>query len=145
MLSACSGDDGGTSEEGLLPADYASTYTEVRDCRFSLDHDLNYQRVLASPDAVTPYTDRMAPFPTGSTVVKVQYGEDDDACAGPIVTYTLMQKLDVGSAPPSLDWEWQKLDADRKIDTSYEIERCISCHTTCGVPPEGYAGTCEVP
>ena len=136
---------GSASEEPVVfPADYAATYQQVRTCRFSLDHDLIYIRVLASPDALAPYTGRAAPFPAGAIVLKEQYGDSDTTCAGPIVNFTVMQKLDVGSSPAMLDWDWQKVTADHHpVDT--EIMRCTQCHMGCGKPPEGYDGTCTVP
>jgi hypothetical protein len=101
-------------------------------------------RVVASPDAVTPNRGRTAAFPTGAIVLKEQYHDSDTTCAGPIVDFTVMQKLDVGSSPETLDWHWQKVDTNlRTIET--DIMRCTRCHTSCGVAPEGYDGTCAVP
>jgi hypothetical protein len=143
-LLACGDHDDDGGEPALFPADYATTYVEVRNCRFSLEHDLVRMRVLASPDALTPYNGRTAPFPTGAIVLKEQYDGGDDTCTGPIFNVTVMQKLDVGSAPETLDWNWQETDAEyRAVDT--DIDRCTRCHTDCGKPPEGYDGTCTVP
>lgn len=140
---AC-GSDGGSADPALFPADYAATYREVRNCRFSLEHDLIRVRVLAAPDAFTAYTGRAEAFPTGAIVLKEQYDESDTTCAGPIVSYTVMQKLPVGSAPADLDWSWQEADADLH-STGTDIKRCTQCHKDCGVAPDGYDGTCTVP
>jgi len=138
------GDDG-KGEPPLFPADYTATYQEVRNCRFSLDHDLLHIRVLAAPDALTPYVDRAAPFPTGAIVLKEQYGQDDTTCAGPLVNFTVMEKLDVASSPATLDWSWQKVGADRHT-LKVDIKSCTSCHSDCGKPANnGYDGTCTVP
>jgi len=134
----------GTDEPPVFPTTYASSYTEVRGCRHSLEHDLVNIRVLAAPDALTPYTDRATPFPAGAVVLKEQYADDDTACAGPIDTFTVMQKLAAGSSPSTLDWEWQKVDNKRNV-VDIDRTRCVRCHTTCGVPPDGYDGTCTVP
>ena len=143
LLLAC-GDDGGGGEPPVFPADYAATYQQVRGCRFSLEHDLIRIRVVASPDALAAYNGRTAPFPTGAIVLKEEYAESDTACAGPIVQFTVMQKLEPGSSPETLDWTWQEVNGDhRTVDT--QIQRCIGCHTNCGKPPEGYDGTCTVP
>jgi len=146
-LAAC-GDDGGgddtTGDPAVFPADYAATYREVRNCRPSLDHDLMRIRVLASPEALTPYNGRTAPFPTGAIVLKEQYKDTDTACAGPIQKYTVMQKLAAGSSPAMLDWLWQDVGANQRTLTP-NIQRCPACHTGCGKPPEGYDGTCTVP
>jgi hypothetical protein len=143
VLTAC-GNDSAPSEPPLFPVDYLATYQEVRNCRFSLEHDLLYVRVLASPEAVTPYTGRMAPFPTGAIVVKEEYGENDTTCAGPITFFTAMEKLDVGSSPATLDWHWQKVDANRRTISS-DATSCIHCHSNCAQPPDGYDSTCEMP
>jgi hypothetical protein len=54
-----------------------------------------------------------------------------------------MTRLAPGSSPATLDWYWQDVDASRRVVTENDA-RCIGCHTTCGVPPEGYQGTCTV-
>jgi Cytochrome P460 len=139
LVAACGSDDSGP--EPLFPADYRTTYQEVRNCRFSLDHDLMRIRILASPDALAPYNMRTTPFPTGAVVLKEQYDGDDTSCSGPVLRYTVMVKTATGNA---LDWAWQELDGDRR-DTEEPIQRCIQCHAGCGQAPEGYDGTCAVP
>jgi hypothetical protein len=128
----------------LFPASYASTYTEVRNCRQSGDHDLNIVRVLADPIALAAYENRDEPFPIGATVVKEEYEFGDTTCEGPIQQWTVMQKLEVGSSTATLDWSWQRVDALRVVLDADE-RRCISCHTACGRPPDGYDGTCTIP
>ena len=39
---------------------------------------------------------------------------------------------------------WQTVTADRVVEAVDE-PRCISCHTGCGVPPDGYGWTCAIP
>lgn len=141
-LAACGTDSKG--DPPLFPADYTSTYQEVRNCRFSLEHDLLYIRVLASPEALTPYSQRMAPFPTGAIVIKEEYAMDDMTCSGPIQFITAMEKLDDGSSPMTMDWHWQKVDGKRHVINSDDMS-CINCHMGCGVPPDGYLGTCTMP
>lgn len=139
------GDDDDVPPEPVLPADYETTFQEVRNCRFSADHDLARIRVRAAPDALTPYTDRTTPFPVGALVVKEQFDPGDMECAGPVVRYTIMTKLAAGSAPEALDWEWNALDQDGVPVAGEDINRCIGCHVACGKPPDGYDGTCTVP
>lgn len=130
----------------MFPADYAATYQQVRNCRLSIEHDMVRIRVLASPDALGPYNTRTAPFPTGAVVLKEEYDTNDTACAGPIVSYTVMQKLDAGTSPSTIGWTWQEVDARFRVkQDSEEIARCIGCHTDCGKPPDGYDGTCTLP
>jgi hypothetical protein len=124
----------------VFPDDYASTYQEVRDCRRSPDHDLNYIRVLASPDAVAPYQGRTLPFPVGAVVLKAEYA--DDACDD-LDRFTVMRKEEAGYAPDSGDWSWQRVSRDFKVEP-IDDARCIGCHALCP-PPEGYDFTCAVP
>jgi hypothetical protein len=141
-LAACAADAGGDDEASLLPADYAATYTEVRDCRRSGDHDFNQVRVLADPAALAPYNTRTAEFPIGSIVVKEEYDAADETCSGEIVNWTLMSRLATASSPSTIDWTWQRVTATKV--TRDELG-CVSCHQACGVPPDGYAGTCALP
>jgi hypothetical protein len=139
---ACGSDAHETTQ--LFRADYASSFVQVRPCRTSPDHDLNNVRVLADPLAAGPYQMRDRPFPTGAIVLKEEHDLDDATCTGKIVAFTVMVKLADGSDPEQLDWHWQKVDATRTVQTDNE-PRCYSCHTTCGVPPDGYLGNCSVP
>jgi len=143
---ACGGDDDGDGPSGpapAFPADYAASYTEVRNCRSSTEHDFNRIRVLADPAALAPYRERDADFPVGSVVLKEEHDFADTDCTGEPIKWTLMQRLAAGSSPETLDWYWQDVNAERRVTTENEA-RCIGCHTSCGVPPEGYLGTCTV-
>lgn len=140
-VCACGGNGDETS---LFPADYSSSYVQVRGCRASGDHDLNHVRVLADPRALDAYRMRDRPFPTGAVVLKEEYDFSDDTCTGPIRQWTVMEKLAAGTSSKALDWHWQKVDAHRDVVTDSE-PRCYGCHATCGVPPDGYQGTCAVP
>ena len=138
--------DDGPSDSGpapSFPADYASSYTEVRDCRGSTEHEFANVRVLADPDALAPYQGRDADFPVGSVVLKEEYDFEDTECTGAIIRWTAMQRLATGTSPDTLDWSWQDVEPSRRVK-SVDEPRCIGCHTTCGVPPEGYQGTCTV-
>ena|SRR5688572_27262934 len=136
FLIACGGDD---APPALFPETYAATYTEVRNCRNSIDHDLRRIRVLSSPEALTAYTGRTEAFPPMSIVIKVEY--EDMTCSGPIVGFTAMQKLAPGTDPALLDWRWQETDGDLK-EIAFEPARCASCHKTC---QDSYDATCTLP
>lgn len=144
LLVASSCGDGEPAPSGPLPsfpADYAATFTEVRDCRSSTEHNLSRVRVLADPAALAPYQGRDADFPVGSVVLKEEH--DDADCSSEPVRWTVMTRLAAGSSPETLDWYWQDVDAGRRVQTEND-SLCVGCHTTCGVPPEGYLGTCTV-
>lgn len=140
MAAGC-GDD---SPDPDFPADYATHYTEVRDCRSSTEHDFANVRVLADPLALGPYQDRATPFPEGAVVLKEEYDLGDDTCTGEVQDWTVMRRLADGASPETLDWHWQKVAGNRHV-TSDDEPRCWGCHVDCGVPPDGYAGTCAVP
>jgi hypothetical protein len=143
VLVACGGGED-PPQAPVFPMDYATTFQEVRNCRFSLDHDLARIRILASPDAVQAYTDRVSAFPDGAIIVKEEYDEQDEACAGPFRSFTAMQKLTPGSGSDTLDWYWEESTGDFAV-VETDVKRCVNCHTDCGKPPEGYDGTCAVP
>jgi hypothetical protein len=152
VAAACGGDDDDDADAApgvdagvaLFPADYAESYTEVRDCRRSGEHRLNIIRVLADPDALAPYRDRDAPFPVGAVVLKEEHDPADSACEEPPTRWTVMVKLGEGADPDRLDWRWQDVDADRSV-LSEDQSLCYGCHESCGNPPDGYDGTCTVP
>ena len=141
--ASCSGSEEDSGPEPVFPASYAASFSEVRDCRSSTEHDFMRVRVLADPAATGPYQGRDADFPVGSVVLKEEYDFADTSCSGDVVRWTVMQRLADGSAPETLDWYWQDVDASRRV-ISENASRCIGCHTGCGVPPEGYLGTCTV-
>jgi hypothetical protein len=140
---ACGADGGSSGPSPAFPADYATSYVEVRSCRNSGDHELNRIRVLADPAALAPYRERDAEFPVDAVVLKEEHGFDDTDCAGEPVRWTVMRRLVAGSSPETLDWSWQDVDDTRRV-VSEDDTRCVGCHTGCGVPPDGYLGTCTV-
>ena len=140
-LSACGTDP---SQKPLFPPDYATSYQQVRTCQSSLEHNLMNVKVFASPEAVTPYTGRAAPYPTGAILLKEEYDRNDTSCAGAVVFVTAIERLDTGSSAKTIDWHWQKVDAAGKVLSDNDMA-CIACHTDCGQPPMGYEGTCSMP
>jgi hypothetical protein len=145
LLSGCPNDDGNDDAvEPDFPADYASSYVEVRNCRPSGDHNLNTIRILASPSALAPYQDREDPFPLDAVVLKEEFDFGDSDCSGPIKEWTVMRRLETGSSSETLDWHWQRVGADRRVlDENKPL--CIGCHQGCGVAPDGYDWTCAMP
>ena len=142
VLSAC----GSSNDQSVVfPADYAATYTEVRNCRGpSVAHQNENIRVVASPDAVMPYQSRTAPFPVGAVVLKEQYSSTDMNCSGNVIEYSVMVRLATGSAPNALDWTWQAVSGNREV-LSDDVKTCISCHSDCDGEGGGYLATCEDP
>lgn len=154
LVPACrDGDDDGdgssetSGAEPFFPEDYESSYTEVRDCRGSGDHDLNNIRVFADAAAMAPYENHTDPFPEGAVLVKAEYDFGDIACEGEPIQWTAMRRLVAGNSPDTLDWSWQQVDFDRTV-VEEDSAACIGCHTSCGEdPPPGYLyeSTCTQP
>ncbi len=142
-LAACNG--GGTEDQPFFPADYLTTYTEVRNCRQSGDHDLNFVRILTDGPSTGPYQGRIDPIPVGGVVVKEEYEFGDSTCSGDIKQWTVMKRLESGSSPVTLDWTWQQVDLDRNV-VGVDTPRCYGCHSGCGTEAQGgYEGTCSQP
>lgn len=138
---ACGGDP---EPDAPFPADYAATYVEVRDCRRSGDHDLNYIRILAEPEVAPAYLARDQPFPEGSVILKEEYDFADGTCAGDITQWTVMVRQAAGSSPETLDWYWYKVDRDGYV-VSEDTPACYGCHAGCEATGVGYLGTCAEP
>src|SRR5262245_27339011 len=90
----------------VFPSDYRDTYTEVRDCRFSIEHGGVSIRVLANDIGAQPYLEDANPLPVGSIVVKEEYrGSNCDG--GDLVRWRAMRKEAPGFDPQDGDWHWQ--------------------------------------
>jgi hypothetical protein len=134
LLVSCGGDDGTSPppEDPLFPADYLTTYVEVRNLRTSNNHDGSNLataaiRVHCSPDAADEYVNGAYPLPEGCVLVKTAYADP----TGTVVSgYTVMQKRAPGTAPASRDWYWQETDRDRRVIRSGQLSTCINCHTS---------------
>jgi Cytochrome P460 len=144
VLAACSGPETpADAPAASFPSDYAAAYVEVRGCRKSADHELDFVRVLADPVALGPYTDRASAFADGAVLLKEQYDPSDDTCSGPIATWTVMLKNQ--KASQRLGWDWQRVTADRRVVES-NAPSCFGCHQGCtGAPSPGYDSTCADP
>lgn len=128
----------------LFPEDYAATYTEVRGCRQSGDHDLNIIRVLADPAALGPYQNHDKPIPEGAVLLKEEYDFGDVTCSGPLKQWTVMARLAEGSSAETLDWRWQTVDSQRQV-VGEDTPRCYGCHAGCTPENGGYENTCTLP
>jgi hypothetical protein len=147
--AACDGeqeprDAGGEVDAGPVPsfpANYAASYTEMRDCRPSHEHALRYIRVLASQSALEPYAalSPEVPYPAGAVLLKLEY--DDEECAE-LVEYTSLEKLEPGENPAGRDWLWQRVSSEREVIENGAPWTCINCHTVHCAPPNGYDLTC---
>lgn len=142
LTSAC-GDDEPTGPTPAFPVDYAQSYVEVRDCRFSGEHELSPVRVFADPGSAGAYSNRDQDLAEGAVIVKAEYDFSDPDCEGEVQRWTVMLRDAERSSPDTLDWYWQDVDERRNV-VSENDSRCVGCHTGCGAAPEGYQGTCSV-
>jgi hypothetical protein len=126
-LAGCA-DDPGEQPEPFFDLATVATWPEVRNCRFSIEHDGVQITVHTSPGAEAAYTAGTYPFAEGTVIVKPE--TDDPDCAVPI-EFTAMRKLATGAAPADGDWEWQRVDADGTVLETGSLPRCVSCHRSC--------------
>ena len=109
----------------IFPADYRSSYTEVRDCRNSIEHGGVSIRVLTNEVATRPYLDGANPLPEGSVVIKEEFDgpdcEDDE-----LVRWRVMRKEEPGFEIDG-DWSWQWVDRGGRVVFN-DKATCIVCH-----------------
>lgn len=139
-LAACEaegshdGSPSGDQAAAFVSAGDLEAWPEVRVCRHSIEHDLSYIRVLASPEAKTAYLERKEPFPEGAILVKPEYA--DEQCKS-LVRLTAMRRPT--TAPT---WEWQELSPSLDVLQSGTLAACASCHASCD---GGHDGVCAHP
>ncbi|NUN15056.1 MAG: cytochrome P460 family protein [Myxococcales bacterium] len=141
LVAACDsdpGDSNGSGETSFVPKDFLSEYVEVRNCRFSIEHDSINIRVLTSSEHAVAFTDGIYPFPEGTIIAKAEY---DDMNCSELLGVTAMRRLATGTSPETGDWEWQRLDAEL-VPQSIDQKTCAGCHTGC---TEGRDMTCTNP
>ncbi len=122
-----------TPEQPAFPADYLTSFTEVRNLRASSGHDgsnINTQaiRVHCTPSSADEYANAIYPLPAGTTLVKTQYA---DPAGTVVIGYTVMVKQPAGTAATLGDWFWQDVASDRTVLTTPQNE-CFECHSTNG-------------
>jgi hypothetical protein len=113
----------------VLPADYKSDFVEVRPCQSSIDHDLAYVVVRVRPELAEAYAGGPYPLPPGSLVVKEHYA---DARCTQTSGWSVMRKEGAGYDSAAGDWQWFRLDRNRRILEEGKVRRCSSCHAACG-------------
>lgn len=144
-LVACEPD--AAEPERLVGDDWATSFSEVRTCRASPDHDLEHVALWIDPGSKALWercvdafpegdSDCTEVFPAGATFVKPQYF--DAAC-------TQLARISVAQKDPAFaasgGWHWQEITFDEGVGTVSQdgaIKRCANCHATCG----GYDQRC---
>jgi hypothetical protein len=133
-LGGCERDD--DPPPSLLPESYPAGFSEVRDCRFSVEHSSVNIRILADAPARAVFEDESYPFPEGALVVKEEYR--DMQCTE-LVGYTLMERRGAGDEEAMDGWAWQRLDERRIVIGPEDARACAGCHRSC---TEGRDGVC---
>ncbi len=134
---SCGGDSNPTPPDPdpvdpFFAEDFAQSYTLVRDCRFSTDHNLSKVRVYVNAVGAQNYLDGTYPLPVGTIAVKVLTNGQAADCAGAAEEIVAMRKGVPGTAPTYGDWEWQAVNPDRSVRLSGQLfDQCIACHSSC--------------
>jgi hypothetical protein len=121
----------------LVPLGYTATFTEVRNCRRTIEHmspspggpTINFIRVLTNPEAASAYRMNAPRLAVGSLVIKEEYGDDPACERRNLRSWTLMRKEAVGYDREHNDWHWQRVrSADSVVISDGIATVCISCH-----------------
>jgi hypothetical protein len=132
LLALCGGAGCGSEASArspLLPASYPDAFVDVQACAQSVDHDLAYVLVKASPEAADIYRNGPFPFPAGSVISKELF---TDAGCTTLTGFAVMRKEAAGHDPSGGDWRWEKLDDQRRPVAGGHPRGCASCHAGAG-------------
>ncbi len=138
FAGGCDSED--TSPAKIYPADWRESYLEVRGCRASPDHDLEFVSLWMDPASKAqwdscvdafPEGDSTCgdPFPEGATFLKPQYL--DPAC-------TELARLSIARKASGFDdvggWHWQEVlvtNGRERVSHDGALTRCSGCHALC--------------
>ncbi|MBK8271292.1 MAG: cytochrome P460 family protein [Planctomycetes bacterium] len=112
----------------IVPADYRTTFTEVRNCRFSIEHDGVQIRVWANDIAMAAYLAEENPLPVGSIIVKEEFAGgtcDDDS---ELNILSVMRKEAAGFDNEDKDWHFQEVNPTSRVVITNTKTDCIECH-----------------
>lgn len=115
--------------EPVFPENYRETFTEVRNCRFSVEHGGYTIRVLANDIALQDYLNDAAQLPVGSIILKEEYGGPDCDDDTVLEQWRVMRKEAPGFDPNAGDWHWQRVLADGRQVVEDNKASCITCHS----------------
>jgi len=114
--------------EPVLPADYQTTFVEVRNCRSSIEHNSVFVVVRTAPAAAPIYQGGPFPFPAGTVVVQEEYA---DARCMQRTRWTVMKKEGEGYDAAGGDWSWYTLDRFQRTIEKGKLAHCVRCHMEC--------------
>jgi len=114
--------------EPIFPADYRSTFTLVRDCRFSIEHASTI-RVYVNSNGAAAYLADENPLPVGTIVVKEEFEGVDCSNDSELQVWSTMVKRAPGYDPAIGDWQYQEVAYPTRQVTINENTSCLECHT----------------
>lgn len=134
VVTGCEPDDPETIDP-IYPADWKSTYIEVRGCRGSPDHDLEFVGLWIDPASQARFDECVKPggtctgaFDAGATFVKPQYS--DPAC-------TDLVRVSAARKEAGFDavggWRWQEVaytGGKAKVTEDGALQQCYGCHAS---------------
>jgi hypothetical protein len=132
LAAGCGGDE---SLDPIVPDDWETALVEARDCRLSVEHELEYVRLFISPEwaahfdaCVEADSGCTEPFGEGALLVKPQYADAD--CTD-LLRVTASLRETAAAAPGPDGWRWQEVTADGRVVLDGAPASCTHCHTLC--------------
>jgi len=133
-LVGCDPDDP-TPVEPLYPSDWTTSFTQVRGCRSSPDHDLEYVTLWIDPASQAKFDACVKPgatctgeFDAGAVFLKPQYA--DQACTD-LVRISAAKK-EAGFETVG-GWHWQEVlysGKQAKVNEDGALRDCYGCHAS---------------
>lgn len=82
-----------------------------------------YLKIYVNDTAFQAIQNKTLPMPTGSIIVKENYGDDKET----LMAVTPMYKV-ADFNPESGNWFWGKYGADGSVQAAGKVQGCIDCH-----------------
>ncbi len=114
--------------EPIFPADYRSTFVEVRDCRLSIEH-ASTVRIWVNDVGADAYLAEESTLPEGTVVVKEEFAGADCSNDADLLIWSVMRKEPAGFDAEARDWRFQEVAAPSRRITIEGKATCIVCHT----------------
>ena len=151
ILLSCGGGGSSPAVTSLVPANYATTYTQVRGCRTTVEHAnaiaaqgiVTNIRVLINPEAAAAYLANAPTLPVGTVVIKE---ESDAADCSHVTAWSVNVKEAPGYDTANHDWHWQRvLASSNAVLEDGRVNRCFSCHQDSECAPMNRDLMCTTP
>jgi hypothetical protein len=121
--------NGNGDPEPIFPADYRTTFSEVRNCRDSIEHGGVAVRVYVNAIGAEAYLAEENPLPVGTIVVKEEFDGVDCSNDDELAIWSVMAKQEEGFDPEAADWRYQEAASPSRNVTINSKTTCIECHS----------------